>query len=66
MPADEELSGVLSRRQAINEALDEGKDVRPKFKVVNVYTEFSEFTRKQIKEYEKTFNSVLFRRWRVS
>ncbi|XP_046406115.1 EF-hand domain-containing protein D2 homolog [Ischnura elegans] len=56
MPADDELSGVLSRRQAINEALDEGKEVKPKFKVVNVYTEFAEFSRRQIKEYEKTFN----------
>ncbi|XP_071439460.1 EF-hand domain-containing protein D2 homolog [Hetaerina americana] len=56
MPADDELSGVLSRRQAINEALDEGKEVKPQFRVVNVYTEFAEFSRRQIKEYEKTFN----------
>jgi hypothetical protein len=58
MPADQELSSVLNRRQAINEALDEGKDVAPQFKNVrqNVYTEFHDFTRREIKEYEKTFN----------
>ncbi|CAH0393651.1 unnamed protein product [Bemisia tabaci] len=58
MPADEELSSILNRRQQINDALDEGKSVAPQFKKVNcnVYTEFQEFSRKQIKEYEKSFN----------
>lgn len=57
MPADQELSSILNRRQAINEALDEGKDVTPQFKNVrkNIFSEFHEFSRRQIKEYEKTF-----------
>jgi len=57
MPADEELSSILNRRQAINEALDEGKEVAPQFKNVkkNIYSEFHELSRREIKEYEKTF-----------
>jgi hypothetical protein len=57
MPADQELSSILNRRQAINEALDEGKDVTPQFKNVrkNIFSEFHEFSRREIKEYEKTF-----------
>ena len=55
MPMDNELSFILNRRQAINNALDEGEDVKPMYKVKNVYTEFHEFSRKQIKQYEETF-----------
>ncbi|KAL0279505.1 UNVERIFIED_CONTAM: hypothetical protein PYX00_001044 [Menopon gallinae] len=55
MPMDYELSCVLNRRQAINDALDEGEDVKPLYRVHNVYTEFHEFPRKQIKQYEQTF-----------
>jgi len=57
MPADEELSSILNRRQAINEALDEGKEIAPQFKNVrkNIFSEFHEFSRREIKEYEKTF-----------
>lgn len=55
MSADSELSSVLIRRQEINDALDEGKEIKLKYKVVNVYTEFHEFTRKEIKKYETTF-----------
>ncbi|XP_055376104.1 EF-hand domain-containing protein D2 homolog [Condylostylus longicornis] len=58
MSADSELSNILNRRQKINEALENGEEVKPqqKFKVVNVYTEFHEFSRKQIKDYQATFN----------
>lgn len=56
MAATEELSGILSRRQQINDKLEEGLEVKPKYKFVNVYTEFHEFTRKEIKQYEETFN----------
>jgi len=55
MPMDSELSCILNRRQAINNALDEGEEVKPQYKVHNVYTEFHEFSRKQIKKYEQTF-----------
>lgn len=56
--ADNELSAILNRRQAINDDIDSGKEVQPKFVKVhkNVYQEFEEFTRKEIKEYEKKFN----------
>lgn len=56
MSADAELSSILNRRQQINEALDNGQSVKPTFKVVNIYTEFHEFTRKEIKDYQATFN----------
>ncbi|XP_035908736.1 EF-hand domain-containing protein D2 homolog [Anopheles stephensi] len=55
MSADAELSSILNRRQQINEALDNGQAVKPTFKVVNIYTEFHEFSRKEIKDYQATF-----------
>lgn len=54
--ADAELSNVLNRRQRINEELEEGKEVRKEYKFVNVYTEFHELSRREIKQYEQTFN----------
>ncbi|XP_041777244.1 EF-hand domain-containing protein D2 homolog [Anopheles merus] len=56
MSADAELSSILNRRQQINEALDNGQSVKPTFKVVNIYTEFHEFSRKEIKDYQATFS----------
>jgi len=56
MSADSELSSILNRRQQINEDLENGKEVKHTFKVVNIYTEFHEFSRKEIKEYQSTFN----------
>lgn len=53
MSADSELASILNRRQQINEG---DETVQPRFKVVNVYTEFHELSRKQIKEYQNTFN----------
>lgn len=55
MSADSELSSVLIRRQEINDALDEGKEIKLKYKIINVYQEFHEFSRKEIKNYETTF-----------
>lgn len=55
MSVDPELNSVLVRRQEINDALDEGKEIKLKYRVVNVFTEFHEFSRKQIKQYESTF-----------
>jgi len=55
MPADSELNALLSRRLDRNEMLSQGQTVATSYRVVNVYTEFSEFSRKQIKEYEKAF-----------
>ena len=57
MPADNELSAILNRRQNLNDALDSGQDVDKNFVKVkkNVYTEFQEFSRKEIKDYESQF-----------
>ncbi|XP_076273458.1 EF-hand domain-containing protein D2 homolog [Rhynchophorus ferrugineus] len=55
MPADSELNSVLVRRQEINDALDNGEQIRFKYRVVNIFTEFHEFSRKEIKQYEATF-----------
>ena len=50
--ASDELASKLARREAINE----GEDVAPtKDRPLNPYIEFKEFSRKQIKEYEKMF-----------
>lgn len=56
MPADAELSNLLNRRQRINDELEEGKEVKKQYKFVNVYTEFHELSRREIKQYEQTFN----------
>uniref|UniRef100_T1JIJ1 EF-hand domain-containing protein n=1 Tax=Strigamia maritima TaxID=126957 RepID=T1JIJ1_STRMM len=53
--ASEELSSVLSRRQAINEGLEKGENIKPRLIVFNPFTEFPEFSRKEIKSYEQTF-----------
>lgn len=51
--ADSELSAKLLRRQALNEGVSV-KDQGVK-RVFNPYTDFPEFSRKEIKEYENTF-----------
>ncbi|KAL8187575.1 UNVERIFIED_CONTAM: hypothetical protein K2H54_051377 [Gekko kuhli] len=49
--ADPELSAKLSRRQDINAGA-----ARPRFaQIFNPYTEFKEFTRRQIKDMERLF-----------
>ena len=59
MPADNELSAILNRRANLNDAIENGENVEVKMVKVhkNVYTEFSEFSRKEIKEYEKKFKT---------
>ena len=75
MSADSELSAILNRRQNMNDAMDNGQEVEHKFVKVNknIYTEFSEFSRKEIKEYEnkfKRYNQIssitLSKDWRIS
>jgi hypothetical protein len=53
MSETEELANKLARRNMINE----GEKVEPvrRLQVFNPYTEFGEFTRKQIKDFEKIF-----------
>ncbi len=58
MSAGDELAAKLTRRQTLNDALESGSgEVDKQFVKVhkNVYTEFSEFSRKEIKEYEAKF-----------
>jgi len=59
MPADNELSAILNRRQNLNDAIDSGQDIEKKQVKVhkNIYTEFQEFSRKEIKDYEAKFKS---------
>ena len=52
--ADSELQNKLNRRNLINEG-EEGA-VLPSSNVFNPYTEFKEFSRKQIQDFQKTFN----------
>ncbi|KAL8591155.1 EF-hand domain-containing protein D2 [Nucella lapillus] len=52
--ADNELQNKLNRRNEINES-EEGA-VLPSTNVFNPYTEFKEFSRKQIQDFQKTFN----------
>lgn len=56
MSADSELSSILNRRQQINDALENGETVKPIFRPGNIYTEFDEFSRKEIKDYQSTFD----------
>ncbi|XP_071805131.1 EF-hand domain-containing protein D2-like [Asterias amurensis] len=51
--ADSELAGKLARREALNEG--EEVEVNKRTLVFNPYTEFKEFSRKEIKQYEKMF-----------
>nr|XP_002731797.1 PREDICTED: EF-hand domain-containing protein D2-like [Saccoglossus kowalevskii] len=56
MAVEDELSKKLARRQALNEGEEvEELPVSHSMAVFNPYTEFKEFSRKQIKEYEKMF-----------
>ncbi|XP_062854468.1 EF-hand domain-containing protein D2 [Trichomycterus rosablanca] len=52
--ADSELGAKLQRRGELNEGV--GEHHQPSMKVFNPYTEFKEFSRKQIKDMEKMFN----------
>lgn len=51
--ADSELGAKLVRRGELNEGV--GDQHQPSMKVFNPYTEFKEFSRKQIKDMEKLF-----------
>ncbi len=55
--ASDELAAKLARRNDIIDADEEGREpVLPAFKVHNVYTEFKEFSRKEIQHFQKMFN----------
>ena len=57
---ENELSGILKRRQSMNEAMANGEDVEHKMvnvKTHNVYVHFQEFSRKEIKDFEKKFKA---------
>ena len=55
--ASDELFAKLQRRNDIIDQTEEGlQPDLPSLKVFNPYTEFKEFSRKQIQSYQKTFN----------
>ena len=54
--AGSELNQILNRRQNLNDEIAKGEKVEPVYKsqvTKNVYVEFQEFTRKEIKALEK-------------
>lgn len=53
--ADAELGAKLQRRGELNDG--HGEHAQPSTKVFNPYTEFREFSRKQIKDMEKMFKT---------
>ena len=56
--SENELSRILQRRQSLDEARARGEIIEPVQKSVrsrNVYVEFQEYTRKEIKDFEKKF-----------
>ena len=54
---DPDLVKKLAKQDNRIHAAEEGQELEvPQMKVHNVYTEFKEFSRKQIKMYEKKFN----------
>lgn len=52
--ATDELAKKLERRCNINEGVEEGS-LSPQSTVYNPFTEFKEFSRKQIQDFQKTF-----------
>lgn len=55
--ADNELTAKLQKQIARN---DGNENIMPTMKVFNPYTEFKEFSRKQIQSLEKTFKMYIF------
>ena len=55
-----ELNQILKRRQSLNDAMANGEKVEHVYKKQtskNVYVEFQEYSRKEIKQFEKKFQS---------
>ena len=63
MSETEELAAKLAHRTAINEG-----EEKPRFntKVFNPYTEFKEFSRKQIQEYNKIFKKWVNTHYKIA
>lgn len=55
--ATDELAAKLARRNDIIDQTEEGLEPNlPSMKVFNPYTEFKEFSRKEIQHFQKMFN----------
>ena len=57
--ATDELAAKLARRNDVIDAAEEGNVIEselPSMKVFNPFTEFKEFSRKQIQGYQQMFN----------
>ena len=61
--ATDELSSKLQRRTERIETAEQGGELQdleqPSLKVFNPFTEFKEFSRKQIQHYQKMFNQLV-------
>jgi len=60
MATTDELASKLHRRVEAIDAADEGRELPttelPSLKIFNPFTEFKEFSRKEIQHYQKMFN----------
>jgi len=58
--ASNELASKLQRRNDVIDSAEEGRELpeahQPSMMIFNPYTEFKEFSRKQILHYQKMFN----------
>ena len=57
--ATEELAAKLQKQIFRNERNDCDENVQPSMKVFNPYTEYKEFTRKEIQNLERAFKKYL-------
>jgi hypothetical protein len=53
--ATDELAAKLQKQISRNERNDGDENVQPSMKVFNPYTEYKEFTRKEIQNLERAF-----------
>ena len=60
MAASDELASKLQHRNDIIDSVEDGQEIPaaklPSMNVFNPYTEFKEFSRKEIQHYQKMFN----------
>jgi hypothetical protein len=59
--ATEELAAKLQKQISRNERSDCDENVQPSMKVFNPYTEYKEFTRKEIQNLERAFKKYRFK-----
>merc|ERR1712107_533980 len=60
MPADNELSAILNRRNQINDTLDNGGEVKQRYAKVSVYTEFTNSAERRSKTLRPSSHCTMF------